>query len=117
DGKFPDVTGFSLGALTPVFIPIGKPESSNLAITAFSTQRSEEGEKKLQAFARLENNGPDDVSVEGSLSLNGNLIDASQTQLKAHASGGMVFELSNIDEGVLKLEIKTGDQLPVDDQA
>jgi hypothetical protein len=117
DGKFPDVTGFSVGALTPVFVPIGKPEAKNVAITAFSTQRSEDADRKLQAFARLENIGAADVSVEGSLYLNGELLDASQTSLKAGGNGGMVFELGGVEEGVLRLEIKTNDALAVDNQA
>ena len=42
DGRFDDVKGFSLGNLTPFYVPIGSLDAKNLAITAFSTRRSEE---------------------------------------------------------------------------
>ena len=41
DGRFEDVKGFSLGNLKPTILPIGSLEAKNLAITAFTTRRSE----------------------------------------------------------------------------
>src|SRR3954462_10749579 len=41
DGRFATVKEFSLGTLEPIYVPIGSIEAQNLAITAFSTRRSE----------------------------------------------------------------------------
>ena len=117
DGKFPDVQGFSLGNLTPEFVSIGDRDSRNVAITAFSTRRPEGKLDQLQAFARIENFTAEPVAVQAELYLNNNLVDAQKVQLKARGSGGTVFDLGEVEDGVLHLKITAGDNLAVDDQA
>ena len=87
DGKFPDVEGFSLGNLEPVFVPIGEPSAGNVGIAAFSTRRREDKPDQLQAFGRLENFGPDDVTADVELLRDGTLIDASKVELEAGRRG------------------------------
>ena len=55
DGRFEDVKGFSLGNLKPVYVPIGSFEAENLAITAFSTRRSDAKPEERQAFVQVAN--------------------------------------------------------------
>ncbi len=50
DGRFPDVEGFSLGKLKPVFVPIGEPAAPNIGIVAFSTRPREDKKDQLQAL-------------------------------------------------------------------
>ena len=45
DGKFEDVSGFSLGNLEPVFVPIVAPQAANVAITAFASAAPSRGPK------------------------------------------------------------------------
>ena len=63
DGRFGQVAGFALGNLEAKFVPIGSPDARNVGITAFSVRRNESKPDRLQAFARLENFGPEPVDV------------------------------------------------------
>ena len=64
------VTGFSLGNLKPIFVPIGSPTAANVAIVAFSVGRNEaKPGRPLQAFARLENFGSEKAEVSAELFL------------------------------------------------
>jgi hypothetical protein len=117
DGRFPEVRNFALGNLDPVkYVPIGEPDAANIGIVSFTTQR---GEKpgQLQAFARLENYGATEVTVELTLLREGNLIDASQIKVPPGDSAATAFELGEIEAGALELRAATGDKLAIDDVA
>lgn len=117
DGRFANVERFNLGNLQPVFIPIGMPEGSNLAIGAFSTRPLEDQPDKLQAYARLDSYLAADASVRLDLYLDGELIDASEVSITAGKSTGAAFDLENPGRGVLELRATTGDTLALDDTA
>jgi len=117
DGKFPSVEGFSLGNLEPKFVPIGRVDAPNVAITAFSTQRREDRADQLQAFARLENLGDTAVTAQIELYRDDALLDVDSIELDAHGSGGVAFELGELRKGVLKLRTSSGGALSVDDEA
>jgi von Willebrand factor type A domain/Aerotolerance regulator N-terminal len=118
DGNVGDVPDFSLGNLEPVRpVWIGRPDAANVAIVAFSTDRVEGAAGKLQAFARLENSGPKDVSIAAELLLNGELIDAQQLAIPAGESRGMAFDLGELRDGVLQLRTAAADSLAIDDRA
>jgi hypothetical protein len=117
DGRFADVNDFRLGNLTPVYVPIGAVEPANVGITAFTVRRREDKREQSQAFGQIENFGPQDLTVEAELYLNDALLDSRSLPLKARASGGLAFELGEIKAGVLKLQIRPGGVLSVDDQA
>ncbi|MBI3839985.1 MAG: VWA domain-containing protein [Planctomycetia bacterium] len=117
DGKFPDVDGFSLGNLQPVFVPIGQNEAPNVGIVSFSTRRREDKKDQFQAFARLENFGPEAVTAEVELFRDDSLLDADKVELKPHGSGGVVFELGDPHAGTLKLRTRSGGALSLDDEA
>jgi hypothetical protein len=117
DGKFDDVEGFSLGNLKPVFVPLGQPDAANVGITAFSTRRREDKRDHLQAFARLENFGREELTAQVELYLDDSLLDTSQVQLKSRGSGGAVFDLGDLHAGVLKLRTHSGGCLLADDEA
>jgi len=117
DGGFPDVSGFSLGNLEPVFVPIGTAEAANVAIVAFSTRHKENRPEILQAFARLQNFTRQDVSVEATLRLDGQLLDAARVDLPAEAAGGVTFDVGEVTSGMLHLTVDSGDDLAVDDEA
>ncbi len=63
-----DVQGFSLGNLTPKYVPMGLQKSNNTGITAFSIRRNPEHLDQLQAFIRAENFGSQEVRKGKSLS-------------------------------------------------
>ena len=117
DGGFAAVPEFSLGNLTPHYIAIGEPAPANVGIVAFSTQRNVEKPEQMQAFARLENYGPEEVTTAVNLNLNATLLDATQVTIPAQDSAGVQFELASLDEGVLELEIQDDDALSVDNTA
>ena len=120
DGGFRTIPNFSLGNLEPKYIAVGKPEAKNIAITAFSTERNPDKPGQLQAFARIENFSPDAATVEASLSLNGQLLDAQSVNLTAREErpgvAGVQFDLDDT-EGILKVEINSKDHLAYDNTA
>ncbi|MEE8452558.1 MAG: BatA and WFA domain-containing protein [Thermoguttaceae bacterium] len=117
DGRFDKVAGFSLGNLEPVFVAIGDSEARNVGIVAFNVRRSETSADQLQAFARLENFGAEDVEVDLKLFLDDHMIDADRLAVTASATRGVVFDLGVVEPGVLRLEAATGDHLSADDKA
>ncbi|MGE0756263.1 MAG: BatA and WFA domain-containing protein, partial [Pirellulaceae bacterium] len=117
DGGVPSVSNFSLGHLTPVFIPIGSPAPENVGIVAFTADRNPEKPGETQAFARIQNGGAEDVTVEISLFLNEILADASEVTVPAAAETGVEFDLEAVEDGVLRLDIARADHLPLDNRA
>lgn len=120
DGGLRTIPQTQLGNLNPVYLPIGKPDAKNVAITAFSTQRNPDKPGRLQAFARVENFSPGEVTTNASLLLNDKLLDAQSVKLAARDEkpgvAGVQFDLEDTD-GVLKIEIDAKDNLSEDNAA
>ncbi|MCR4411718.1 MAG: BatA and WFA domain-containing protein [Thermoguttaceae bacterium] len=117
DGRFEKVSGFTLGNLEPVYRPIGTAAPANVGIVAMSVRRHETRPAELQAFARLQNFGPDEASVSVDLALDGRQIDSSRFTVSAGQTHGVVFNLGALESGVLHLKASTGDHLALDDEA
>ncbi|MCA9245904.1 MAG: BatA and WFA domain-containing protein [Planctomycetales bacterium] len=117
DGKFPTVANFSLGNLTPIYVPIGDPEVGNVGITAFSTRRHESKAGMLQAYAQLENNNSRDAKVTAEFYIDGELANAEQVTLAAGERQGLVFPFDSAGAARLRLELSPRDPLRVDDVA
>ncbi|MEQ1824947.1 MAG: BatA and WFA domain-containing protein [Pirellula sp.] len=117
DGAFGDLGDIDLGKLKVEYIPIGEPKSGNLGIVGFAVQRNEDKAGKLEAFARLVNNSNDKVEFGASLELDGKLLDASTGSIEAKQESGILFELENLEQGLLKLQLDYPDSLTVDNVA
>jgi hypothetical protein len=124
DGGFASVPTFKLGNLTPVYMKQAGDAQSNVAIVAFSTEVNPEKPGHVQAFARLENHGDAETTVEVSLHLNGTLLDAKKVALPARSektrlpgATGVNFDMQEIESGILKLEIREKDHLLADNAA
>ncbi|MGE0610139.1 MAG: VWA domain-containing protein [Pirellulales bacterium] len=105
DGRFADVKDFFWGNLTPTYVAIGDPAPANVGIAAFSTRRHEDDPSKLQAFARIENFGSTEATVQAELYVNDVLRDASQLAIPEGDAKGVSFELDEIESGVLTLKL------------
>jgi len=117
DGGMRTVPDFALGNLEAKYLPIGTATAANLAIVAFSVDRNPEFPDRAQVFGRVENHGEEEQAVEVSLFHNGQLRDAQQTTVPAHASSGVKFDLSDLDAGLLRLELAAPDALAEDNIA
>ncbi|MBN2579742.1 MAG: BatA and WFA domain-containing protein [Pirellulales bacterium] len=117
DGKFPPVTGFSLGNLKPKFVPLGSAGARNVGILALSAERNETRPDWLQVYARLENFSAEKQTVRMELLLDGQLKDADKVEVAPGEPQGVKFDLLGVESGTLRLRLKTDDQLPVDDKA
>lgn len=124
DGRFQDVKDFSLGNLEPqFFIPLGKSESGNLAITAFSTRRNENRGDERQAFAQVSNYSADPQKAVVELSHNGQFLDAQEVEIPAGEARGVTFSLIGVSSGKLEAKLASsaltavGDALAVDNHA
>lgn len=117
DGRFPDVQGFSLGNLKPIYVPIGDPAARNAGITAFSVRRKDEKTDELQAFAQIENAGKAPLTLKAELLRDGKFWDASQLTLAAGATQSVIFDLRDVESGVLEMKLAVNDSLKLDDRA
>ena len=131
DGGFPEVQDFALQHLTCEYVPVGDrneldPEDPtytpklvpNVGVVAFTTERNAEKPTEIQAFARLENTGPEDVVVEAEVYLDGELIDAQSIEIeKDGGTSGAEFDLPDLESGTLRLDIKHNDMLQIDNVA
>jgi len=117
DGGVPGVPDFAAGNLSARYMKIGTAAPENVAVVAFSTERNPEKPEQLQAFARLENSGPEDVDVEVALYLDEALADASQVTVPTDGAEGVSFVLNNVDSAVLALEVQHRDHLQLDNRA
>jgi hypothetical protein len=135
DGGMERVENFALGNLDPEYIQMGavayeKPDepdpakrgpatawADNVGITAFTSRRKEGTPLEVEAFARLENFGPQEAEVDLELFLGGELVDARRVSVPPAESAGVPFDLGEVQSGVLELRAKTGDVLKVDDRA
>lgn len=117
DGGVAAVSNFSLGNLKPVYIPIGSDGPENVGVVAFTAEHNPDKPGQTQAYARVQNTGLDDTTVEASLYLNDKLVDASQVTVPLDGEAGVQFDLENIDEGLLRLELDRQDHLALDNTA
>ncbi|MEX2316901.1 MAG: BatA and WFA domain-containing protein [Pirellulales bacterium] len=124
DGRFDDVKDFSLGNLTPFYVPIGTFEAENLALTTFTTRRSDANPEQRQAFVQVANFSDAAQSVVVELEHDGHFLDAREVDVPAGETSGIVFPLADAPAGPLvarlkyKLATPTGrDMLQQDDVA
>ncbi len=117
DGAFGDLGDFDVGKLKIEYIPIGEPKSDNLGILSFAVQRNEDKAGKLEAFARILNSGELKADFTASLEFDGKLLDATTGSIDPGQETGILFELTDTDQGSLKLTIDYADALLVDNVA
>ncbi len=117
DGGFAAVPDFSLGNLTPEYVPLGLETPHNVGIVAFTAERNPEKADQWQAFARLENWGDQAVTVDVSLTRDGGLADAQAVEIPSRGRIGVEFELPELDRATLQLALEHQDHLAVDNQA
>lgn len=124
DGRFADVKGFSLGNLKPqIFVPLGQSDSGNLAITAFSTRRSETQPEQRQAFAQVSNFSEQPQTAVVEVSHDGAFVDAQEVEVPAGEARGVTFALAGLTSGELVAKLSSasltavGDALAIDNTA
>ena len=106
DGRFEAVKGFSLGTLEPIYVPIGSFDAKNLAITAFTTRRSESKPEEKQAFVQVANFTQAAQKAVVELELDGSLLDAKEVEVPAGETSGVVLPLANAPAGKLTARLK-----------
>ena len=116
DGGFP-APQLDLGNLTAEYIPIGGESSSNVAIVAFTVERNLEGGGEIEAFARVQNFGDQEITTNAELRLGEELLDAVEVTVPANESTGVSFQLKSIEEGQLQLMLDIDDDLKADNTA
>lgn len=124
DGRFADVKGFSLGNLEPrIYVPLGKSETGNLALTAFSTRRNENRPEERQAFAQVSNFSPAAHKAVIEISHDGRFLEAQEVEVPAGESRGVTFSLRGVASGELTAKLASeslkaaGDTMAVDNSA
>ncbi|MCA9133316.1 MAG: VWA domain-containing protein [Planctomycetales bacterium] len=116
DGAF-GTPQLDLGNLTAEYLPIGTGTPFNVALLAFTVERNTERSGQIEAFARLQNFGTRAAAFTASLTLDGQLVDATDISLAAGGSSGVSFELGDVSEGRLRLELEVDDDFQLDNVA
>src|SRR6202008_4669235 len=106
DGRFEDVKGFALGNLQPVYVPIGSLEAQNLALTTFTTRRSDAHPDQQQAFMQVANFTGEAQTVTVELEHDEHFLDAREVKIPAGEIGGVVFPLADAPAGSLHAHLK-----------
>lgn len=108
---------FQLGNLTPQYLPVGSTEVDNVAVLAFTAERNLEKPDQVEAFARVRNFGSSPVTLTASLYLNNQLVDASELALEPEGETGASFQLNEVEQGQLKIELGITDDFALDNVA
>jgi hypothetical protein len=125
DGAVGQLDDTELGQLKIEYVPIGQPQTQNVAILGFALQRAQntsDSSDKIEAFARIilhDSNPTISTPIETTASLywNDELLDAQKITLEPGREFGLQFEVDRIDSGSLKLQIDHTDTLPLDNVA
>lgn len=105
DGRFRNVSDFSLGNLEPLFLPVGTFEATNLGITAFNTRRIEDRPEQQQAFVQAANFSNEEQTVGIDLYLDDELIDAVELKIPAGGASSTNFTLAEEAAGELRAQL------------
>ena len=105
DGRFPEVKNFRLGRIEPVYVPMGTKEARNVALTAFSTRRSEIRPEERQAFVQVTNFTDEPAKVIAEIRLSGEFLDAKELEVPAGDSAGATFPLADAPAGALEVRL------------
>ncbi|MCA9127436.1 MAG: BatA and WFA domain-containing protein [Planctomycetales bacterium] len=106
-----------LGNLKARYLPIGETDPQNVGILAFTVERNAEKESQVEAFARLQNFGSQVAEFQVTLSMDGQLIDATDVSIGPAEASGVSFQVANVTEGKLKLELEFSDDFAQDNVA
>lgn len=117
DGGFVNADDPSLDKLPVDFYSTGESTTSNVAILSFAVQKREGTADQMEAFARLASYGDTETSFTASLEIDGELSDATTVKMAPNSETGIVFELSALQEGELKLILDVTDANAVDNTA
>lgn len=117
DGGFETPDEPSADRLSINFFSSGDSSTSNVGILSFAVQRKEGAPDQMEAFARLASFGGTEVSFTASLEIDGELVDATRVKMAPDTETGIVFEISALAEGNLKLSLDVADSNPVDNVA
>ena len=117
DGGFQTVTEFDLGNLNPQYIALGSATPKNLAVLAFSAERNVEKPSEIQAFATVVNLGEVAASAPATLTLDGELLDASNVDLPPGEQVGLSFAFESDEAVSLEFALDIEDDLEIDDVA
>lgn len=116
DGRF-GIPQLDLGNLQAEYISVGSEDPFNVGIVAFTVDRNAENEAQIEAFALIQNFSATSTSVTASLNLDGELVDAAEVELDAMSNTGVSFEIENLMEGQLSLQLDADDDLAMDNMA
>ena len=120
DGRYRTIPQFTLGNLSPTYIPVGDADAANVGIMAFSAASTPDLPGKIQLFGQLQNFGKSEVNVTANLVLyspDRHLLDAVQVKLDAGDVGGVEFTMDAMEGGEVRLELDSGDALALDNVA
>ncbi len=106
-----------LGNLSAEYIAIGTQTPQNVGILAFTAERNTEKDGRIEAFARVQNFGSETQNFTATLKLDNELADATDVSIPAGESSGISFEVNQIAEGQLTLELELSDDFALDNRA
>ncbi len=89
----------------------------NIGITAFETRKTFFGAFDYQAFLSVANYSGEAATFDLTLTLDGKLLKSEQVSLAPEVKRSFVIPFTHTGGGILRAEIRTNDDLAVDNQA
>lgn len=116
DGGFRTLPQLTEAHANVHYIPFGK-SWDNAGIVHLETRQSEEGDRRVEIFARVINRRDRKVQATAELRLGDRLVDAKSVEIEPGSERGVVFERPASDEGMAEVRLTGGDAFPTDDRA
>lgn len=116
DGGFRSLPQLTEAHANVHYIPFGKSRD-NLGIVHVETRESEEGDRRVEIFARVSNRRDEKAQATVELRLGDRLVDAKSVEVDAGAEGGVVFERPATEQGMAEIRIGGRDAFASDDRA
>ncbi len=124
DGQFPTPESALPQDVTVRMVPVGRPETDNVAITALSVGRNEQRPDEQQVFVRVghfagSESADTDGRVEAVLELwfGGRRLDAKAIAIPKNGATAEAFDLVGAGRGVLEARVLIDDALDLDNTA
>jgi len=116
DGRLSDLQELGGLSMNVSFLRVGKTDH-NAGIVAFSVRRPEEGQGQRQAFVLVKNEAGIPLDTTLSLYYEESTLAVEELHVPPRESRELIFELPQLEAGMLRAELDTEDLLDVDDRA
>jgi Ca-activated chloride channel family protein len=116
DGRLTDPDQLGTLSRRIHYVRVGETDR-NAGIVRFATRRAQDGLGARQAFALVYNDAPTPLQTTLTLSFEGSVLAVEEISVPPRETRELLFELPELESGLLEAALDVNDALPVDDRA